>query len=136
MSYFSWRWLVSLRWPLDPGPSALLRVHSQLLLLLYLLLRRLLPLQRLLLRLLPLLLPLLVQHHPVKVPLLHSLLRLLLRGPAAAIEGRHSARSECDGDHVMLSTNACEWSRSAVQSVVAACRNGGGGIPADDRGDL
>ena len=77
MSYFSWRWLVSLRWPLDPGPSALLRVHSQLL---YLLLRRLLPLHRLLLRRrLPLLLPLLVQHHPVKVPLLHSLLRLLLR---------------------------------------------------------
>ena len=100
MSYFSWRWLVSLRWPLDPGSSALLRVHAQLpllLLLLCLLLRRLLPLQRLLLRrCLPLLLPLLVQHHPVKVPLLHS----LLRGPAAAIEGRHSARSECDGDHV------------------------------------
>ena len=82
MSYFSWRWLVSLRWPLDPGSSALLRVHSQLpllLLLLCLLLRRLLPMQRLLLRRrLPLLLPLLVQHHPVKVPLLHSLLRLLL----------------------------------------------------------
>ena len=82
-SYFSWSWLVSLRWPLDPGPSALLRVHSQLpllLLLLCLLLRRLLPLHR------PLLLPLLVQHHPVKVPLLHSLLRLLLRSslvPAA-----------------------------------------------------
>ena len=108
MSYFSWRWLVSLRWPLDPGPSALLRVYSQLpllLLLLYLLLRRLLPLQRLLLCRLPLLLPLLVQHHPVKVPLLHSLLRLLLRGPAAAIEGRHSARSECDGDHGALSAS-------------------------------